>query len=316
LFFSLCVVQRALADRALLTPGKAEQYRRSRQLRDTLTEARDRIANRRRRPIADHPGLSVNFRNAVTEEIAIPASEWCVVRHSAPIPFVRTAALVTALLGAPHAFANDAPATPKSVPDPTASCPGGAAYAKQQASNLHAAIQSEAAPIRPDLKGELKAMVGRDQEARFALIADPTNASKQSSVVGVDAANLTRLKAIVAGFGFPTAAMVGHEGVRDAWLLTQHADDDPPFQRQILAVLKGRAPSEVRAEDLALLEDRVLVHEGKPQRYGSQFTLKDGVWQPQPIDDPAQVDERRAQANLMPLADYTCVLQHMYSSQK
>ncbi len=235
--------------------------------------------------------------------------------RSALIPFVRAAALITVLLVTPSAFAKDAPAAPKSLQDPTASCPGAAAWAKKQVTNLSGATQSEAAPTRPDLKGELKTMVGHDQEARSALIADPTNTSKQSALVRIDAENLTRLKVIVADFGFPTRAMVGQEGVRDAWLLTQHADADPSFQKQILAVLKVRPLSEVRADDLAMLEDRVLVHEGKPQHYGSQFTLKNGLWQPQPIDDLVHVDERRARANLMPLADYTCVLQHMYASR-
>ncbi|MCP4246955.1 MAG: hypothetical protein GY778_07885, partial [bacterium] len=58
------------------------------------------------------------------------------------------------------------------------------------------------------------------------------------------------------------------------------------------------------AAALAYLTDRVLVQEGKPQRYGTQFFAKDGVFKLNPIEDEAYVDARRKEVGLGPLAEY------------
>lgn len=57
---------------------------------------------------------------------------------------------------------------------------------------------------------------------------------------------------------------------------------------------------------LALLEDRVALGEGRRQIYGSQIgrdeqTQKHYVL---PLEDPDNVDQRRAEVGLEPLADY------------
>ena len=64
-----------------------------------------------------------------------------------------------------------------------------------------------------------------------------------------------------------------------------------------------------RPADLALLEDRVAMREGRRQIYGSQLrgTAKSGQYELFPIEDPMHVDERRASVGLPPLAEY---LQH------
>jgi hypothetical protein len=86
--------------------------------------------------------------------------------------------------------------------------------------------------------------------------------------------------------------------------VVQHAPADvqqsllPLLQR---AVLQGQA----RPSDLALLEDRVRVAQGKPQRYGSQMRSSPTPGPPllEPIEDEACVDQRRASVGLEPLAD-------------
>lgn len=73
-------------------------------------------------------------------------------------------------------------------------------------------------------------------------------------------------------------------------------------------------------------DDRVRVEQGKPQIYGTQFfvpsgkdgklsTNKDGApdMQMRPVENPGNVDRRRARAGLMPLADYKCMLDVMYT---
>jgi len=72
-----------------------------------------------------------------------------------------------------------------------------------------------------------------------------------------------------------------------------------PMLRQ--AVKDGKA----KPEHLALLEDRVLTKQGKPQTYGSQVrTGKTGKYEFFPIQDERNVNKRRAAVGLEPLEAY------------
>ena len=67
------------------------------------------------------------------------------------------------------------------------------------------------------------------------------------------------------------------------------------------AVKKGNA----RAQELALLEDRVLTNQGKKQIYGSQVKIDStGKYLFFPIADEANVNKRRIKVGLGPLEDY------------
>jgi hypothetical protein len=72
-------------------------------------------------------------------------------------------------------------------------------------------------------------------------------------------------------------------------------------------VKEGASKGEVRAADAAMLEDRILMLEGKKQIYGSAVQSgpeAGGKLQLHPIEDEDHVDERRAAVGLMPLAEY------------
>jgi hypothetical protein len=122
----------------------------------------------------------------------------------------------------------------------------------------------------------------------------------------VDVPNTERLKALVAENGWPTRAEVGADGRTAIFLLVQHADRDPAFQKEALGPMReAYEAGDASGGDLALLTDRILVAEGKPQRYGSQVYMEPG--QPpalRPIEDEANVDTLRAEVGLPPLADY------------
>ncbi len=64
------------------------------------------------------------------------------------------------------------------------------------------------------------------------------------------------------------------------------------------------AAGETSARDQAYLEDRVRVHAGRPQLYGTQFTYDQDQLKPHPIEDPEHLDRRRAAVGLTPFADY------------
>ena len=59
--------------------------------------------------------------------------------------------------------------------------------------------------------------------------------------------------------------------------------------------------------------DRVLIAQGKPQRYGSQFTAAgDGTMELRPTEDMDGLDARRQAMGLQPLAQYKAVLSEAY----
>jgi hypothetical protein len=120
-----------------------------------------------------------------------------------------------------------------------------------------------------------------------------------------DAENLPWLKDVIARTGWPGKSAVGDDGASAAWLLAQHADRDPAFQRHCLELLTAAAAQgEASLAHVAYLTDRVLIAEGSPQEYGTQITGRSGTWGPLPLRDPQSVDERRAAFALGPLASY------------
>ena len=98
-----------------------------------------------------------------------------------------------------------------------------------------------------------------------------------------------------------------------AWLLVQHADHDRTFQRTCLYLMKMQAADEVSLANIAYLEDRVRVEEGRSQLYGTQFYVDEaGKFGPRPIEDLDHVDERRQVVGLQPLSDYARDVEQSY----
>ena len=161
------------------------------------------------------------------------------------------------------------------------------------------------------LAQQLALRVEADQAARglWSLAFDagrqPSDAD-HALVAAVDSLNTAWLKATIAERGWPGSSRVGAKGAHDAWLLAQHADRDPAFQREVLALMEAAvAQGEASGSDLAYLTDRVRLAAGEPQVYGTQVSVDDGG-EPTPINlgDPGGVDERRAAVGLPPLDEY------------
>ena len=177
-------------------------------------------------------------------------------------------------------------------------------------------------PKNPGLATVLAKMVKVDQDLRMKMIDmmkgdKPFDPQLMRSISAIDAENTGRLRTIVKTYGWPTIELVGQKGSGDAWLLVQHADQNPKFQRECLELMRPLVPiGQIDKRNFAYLTDRVLVAEGKKQLYGSQFQQeKDGRWKPKPIEDPDNVDKRRAEMGLEPLAEYAKVLESMYGTK-
>lgn len=121
----------------------------------------------------------------------------------------------------------------------------------------------------------------------------------------LDQKNVKRLVEIINKYGWPTRSLVGKEASVTAFLIIQHAD--LAHQKKYFPLLKAAvAAGEADPDDAALLEDRILMREGKNQIYGSQLRFNEKtqrleLW---PIEDEKNVDARRATVGLEPLADY------------
>lgn len=91
-----------------------------------------------------------------------------------------------------------------------------------------------------------------------------------------------------------------------AWLIVQHADFDPAFQRDMLDRL-GPMVSEgrIRRTEYAMLWDRVAVHEGRPQRFGSQLICEDDQLIARGgVEDIDRLDARRAEYEMQSWETY------------
>jgi hypothetical protein len=178
---------------------------------------------------------------------------------------------------------------------------------------LLAACASRTPP--PSLASELIAMKDADQEVRRRWIEDRENPELKAEVKQVDATNLARLKQIVRRYGWPGKGSLGMKAAGAAWTIAQHAD--AAFQREVLPLMeKAVAKGDLAPGLYATTIDRVLVADGKPQRYGSQFDTSEGRCEPLPLEDPAHVDERRSSMGLGSLAEFTKQLCHAYGQKK
>jgi hypothetical protein len=170
----------------------------------------------------------------------------------------------------------------------------------------------------PALREELLKRREVDQAIRNELIAKGSQHRDKAILARmekIDADNTARMKQIIQQFGWPGPDLVSDDGTEAAFILVQHAEY--AFQKETLPLVRdayraGRLPGQF----YALLLDRVLVREGKPQVYGTQAKGFD-KWRGkepvlEPIEDEANVDKRRAEVGLPPLSEYLVSLKRMY----
>lgn len=120
-----------------------------------------------------------------------------------------------------------------------------------------------------------------------------------------DSLNLIEVEAIIKQYGWLGYNTIGSQANTTLFMVIQHSDLKTqekylPLVRE--AVKKGKA----KAQNLALLEDRVALSQGKKQIYGSQISwnMKTNSAFVAPLDDPENVDRRRAEVGFQPFKNY------------
>lgn len=226
------------------------------------------------------------------------------------------AAQLVSVAGAAHADAQDDAIRTK--------CPAAQAWTdKMRAAHPDDSADAGVAKDRsarftdPMLRDAIHTRFVADQAVRNAWTAANASPEATKAMFLSDRERLAWIKPQFTTHGFPTVAQVGYVGVSEAFTLVQHADQDPGFQAAMLpSITKAAKAGDVQKGDVAMLTDRVLRHQGKPQRYGSQYDVAPGNVQHmtlQATEDPAHLDERRASMELMPYKDYECVLSVVYN---
>lgn len=168
-----------------------------------------------------------------------------------------------------------------------------------------------AAPLYPKLSKTLDSLAYVDQWPMQRLMQQQPD-SADRSLLEVEKLNFAHhqpvLEKIVRRYGYPGIRQVGEKSSSNFWLLVQHADAYPAFQRQVLKLMlpevkrKNASPS-----NYAYLTDRVAENSGQPQEYGTQVVYQGpgiGKAVPKSLRDPKNVNKRRAAVGMDKLEDY------------
>lgn len=162
---------------------------------------------------------------------------------------------------------------------------------------------------------ELITMFVNDQYARGNLMYDlvttyqiDTTQLLQSGGGNVDEQNRNRLKEIIAEHGYPTRSMVGSDAMRAIFIITQHADGDMEWQKsQLINIENAVKRGDMDGQNYAYLYDRIKMHSGEKQLYGTQFSKVDRLNKTVELvdtEDIENLDKRRREIGMMPIAMY------------
>lgn len=127
----------------------------------------------------------------------------------------------------------------------------------------------------------------------------------------IDFSNTQDLKELLKIYDWFRISKFGASADKQAWLIVQHADMDPGFQKSVLKTLEQLwSIGETNKSNYAYLYDRVAASWHDPahrtlQRYGTQGNCTGpGTWEPLPIEDELNLDSRRAEMGLTTQAEY------------
>jgi VWFA-related protein len=169
------------------------------------------------------------------------------------------------------------------------------------------------APFDKKLSEQLIKLKGKNDQRLQNDVAD--NKNSEELVKRMKAArekNGAEMCQIMKTVGWPSKAMVGEEATNDAFFLLR---DGVPLETQVAllpAITSAVKQGELSRRDFAAFVDLLRLKTGSKQLFGTQATLMNGFLVLFPIEAEAQVDVRRKQYGLEPLAVYLRTLEHAY----
>ena len=114
-----------------------------------------------------------------------------------------------------------------------------------------------------------------------------------------DHRNQELIISIIEKCGMPTLNEVNQEQMDAIWLGLQHTENKYRIKYFPL-IEKAVKNGDLSKEQYALMKDRILLDEGKPQIFGSQ--IKNGKLYD--LEEPETVNKRRQEMGLEPIEDY------------
>jgi len=161
-----------------------------------------------------------------------------------------------------------------------------------------------------DLANELKKMAEIDQIAAYIpqgeykkLSQEQWNSFKDS----VFTTHQKKLKQIFDTYGFVGFDLAGEEGSDNFWLMVQHSDHNPDFQKEVLNSMQIQVDkNNATPSNYGLLADRVRINTGEKQLFGTQVTynMETGQAYSKILEDSLNVNDRRKSIGLEPLEEY------------
>ena len=132
------------------------------------------------------------------------------------------------------------------------------------------------------------------------------NAHLQAEGCAVEADNAAWLDTTLDTVPWFTIDVYGKAADDAAADIVRHADTNPALQLKVLNRLGPVALAKrTDPKAFAALWDKVALANGRPQRYGTQMRCVGKVWTPRtPLEDAAQLDQRRSWVGLPPMRSY------------
>ncbi len=147
------------------------------------------------------------------------------------------------------------------------------------------------------IKMQLEFIRDRDQKTR-------KGRDSAAFISYIDSTNLVQVELLISKYGWLGKSFVGVRGNQTCFLVIQHSDSATQV-KYLPMMQKSVEEGESSAADFALLQDRVLMQQGKKQTYGSQIVFdKQGNNIFYPIEDEINVNLRRAKVGLQPIEEY------------
>lgn len=181
---------------------------------------------------------------------------------------------------------------------------------------------SQKTKFNPNLKKELSQILYTDQiyrefidsettEKRKEEIAKANNLSKEELTINAwtlinktDAENIVKVENIISKYGYPGKTIVGEPENTAVFYVIQHNPNKIPFYLPLIE--KSAKDGELPFKYYAMMLDRKLTSEGKPQIYGTQAAFqmitnkttgnKEQFFYVLPIEDAKNVNKRRKEA--------------------
>jgi hypothetical protein len=173
-----------------------------------------------------------------------------------------------------------------------------------------------AAQTNTALRDELLQMREVDQKAREQCVRGNSDEQMKcllETLEKIDKPNTVRLNEIYNQYGFPTAETVGKDGVEAFLLILQHAPDETLRQKLLKPITKAFKRKEIKPMDYANYVDRLLVHQNKPQIYGSNFDMKNGKLVMSKTRKLKNLNKRRRKIGLPTIEEYAAKLKEIYN---